>query len=84
MADLDAIERAAADWRATYAEPLIAGVTPGRPTVVDSATAERGKAEFDHLRAYSTHRTNIWQLHGKQASMTSIACAHGATGCWWR
>ena len=38
-------------WRATYADPLIAGVTPGRPAVVDNATAERGKAEFDHLRA---------------------------------
>ena len=38
-------------WRATYADPLIAGVTPGRPTVVDNATAERGKAEFDRLRA---------------------------------
>ena len=48
--DLDAIERAAAEWRATYADPLIAGVTPGTPTVVDNATAERGKAEFDRLR----------------------------------
>jgi signal transduction histidine kinase len=51
IGDLDAIERAAADWRATYADPLIAGVTPGRPTVLDNATAERGKAEFDRLRA---------------------------------
>jgi signal transduction histidine kinase len=48
--DLNAIEQAAARWRATYAEPLIAGVTPGSPRVVDNATAERGKAEFDHLR----------------------------------
>ena len=50
IGDLDAIERAAASWRATYADPLIAGVTPGAPTVVDNATAERGKAEFDRLR----------------------------------
>jgi signal transduction histidine kinase len=49
--DLDAIERAAAGWRATYADPLIASVTPGVPTVVDNAIAERGKAEFDSLRA---------------------------------
>jgi signal transduction histidine kinase len=48
--DLNAIEQAAARWRATYAEPLIASVNPGSPTVVDNATAERGKAEFDHLR----------------------------------
>ena len=49
--DLTAIEQAAARWRATYAEPLIASVVPGTPTVVDNATAERGKAEFDRLRA---------------------------------
>ena len=49
--DLDAIERAAADWRRTYADPLIASVTPGVPAVVDNVTAERGKAEFDRLRA---------------------------------
>jgi signal transduction histidine kinase len=49
--DLDAIEQAAARWRATYAEPLIARVAPGSPNVVDNATAERGKAEFDRLRA---------------------------------
>ena len=50
VADLDAIERTAVNWRTTYAEPLIARVTPGHPTVVDTATAERGKAEFDRLR----------------------------------
>ena len=50
IGDLDAIERAANDWRAGYAEPLIASVTPGRPAVVDAATAERGKNEFDGLR----------------------------------
>ncbi|MDT5160719.1 MAG: hypothetical protein QOC90_1029 [Mycobacterium sp.] len=48
--DLNAIEQAAARWRATYAEPLIASVEPGAPRVVDNATAERGKAEFDRLR----------------------------------
>ncbi len=51
IADLDAIERAAGVWRTTYAEPLIASVTPQAPHVVSSATAERGKAEFDRLRA---------------------------------
>jgi signal transduction histidine kinase len=51
MADLDAIEQSTASWRMTYAEPLIAKVTPGVPTVVDRATADRGKAEFDRLRA---------------------------------
>jgi signal transduction histidine kinase len=51
IADLDAIERAAAAWRATYAEPLIASVTPQTPNVISAETAQRGKAEFDHLRA---------------------------------
>ena len=48
--DLDAIERAAAGWRTTYADPVIAGVRPGTPTTVDSTTTQRGKAEFDRLR----------------------------------
>jgi signal transduction histidine kinase len=48
--DLHAIEQAAARWRTTYAEPLIASVTPGSPYVVNKALAERGKVEFDRLR----------------------------------
>jgi signal transduction histidine kinase len=51
LADLDAVERAASVWRTTYAEPLIASVTPNSPSLVNSAAAERGKAEFDHLRS---------------------------------
>jgi signal transduction histidine kinase len=49
-ADLDTIETAAEAWRNNYADPVIASVTPNAPTVVSSQTAERGKAEFDHLR----------------------------------
>lgn len=49
--DLDAIERSATTWRTTYADPLIASVTPGSPKVLDADTAERGKNEFDALRA---------------------------------
>jgi signal transduction histidine kinase len=50
LEDVDAIEDAAAVWRASYAEPLIASVMPGKPTVLDAATAERGKRSFDGLR----------------------------------
>jgi signal transduction histidine kinase len=50
IADLDALEGAAANWRATNAEPLIASIKPGAPGVVDSAIFDRGKAEFDGLR----------------------------------
>jgi signal transduction histidine kinase len=48
--DLDAIERAAANWRASSAEPLIATVAPNAPDIVNSRVADRGKAEFDRLR----------------------------------
>jgi signal transduction histidine kinase len=50
LEDLDNLETASAAWRASYAEPLIAAVTPGRPAVIDTATAELGKNEFDALR----------------------------------
>jgi signal transduction histidine kinase len=48
--DLTAIEKAAAVWRASYAEPLIDSVVPGKPNVVNNGVAERGKDEFDRLR----------------------------------
>lgn len=50
LADLDAIGAASATWRSDYAEVLIADIKPGVPTVIDSATADRGKALFDDLR----------------------------------
>jgi signal transduction histidine kinase len=48
--DLDAIENAGAQWRANYAEPLIASVNSNAFTTMTGNTADRGKAEFDHLR----------------------------------
>lgn len=50
LADLAAIEQAADTWRSTFAEPLIASVTPGVPIVLNPAIAERGKVEFDRIR----------------------------------
>jgi signal transduction histidine kinase len=50
IADVDPIQRAAERWRSTYAEPLIASITPGAPGVIDSPTVDRGKIEFDSLR----------------------------------
>jgi signal transduction histidine kinase len=67
ITDLDAIERAAAAWRSSYAEPLIASVAPSAPNVVKSETVELGKAEFDHLRELfdrqNTHLSQAWE-HG--------------------
>ncbi|CAN5117147.1 CHASE3 domain-containing protein [soil metagenome] len=50
VADVEAIEAAAATWRAAFAEPLIASVAPGRPGMVDPNLIDRGKAEFDRIR----------------------------------
>jgi signal transduction histidine kinase len=50
LVDLRAVERGAADWRRTYAEPLAAAVTPGRPHAVDQTTVDSGKHDFDRLR----------------------------------
>ena len=51
IADLDAVEKAADNWRANYAEPAIASIDPKARNVMSRPSAERGKAEFDHLRA---------------------------------
>ena len=48
LADLDAVEQAAENWRSSYAEPLIAGVRPQER--IDPAVIERGKVEFDAIR----------------------------------
>jgi signal transduction histidine kinase len=51
IGDLDAIEQASAAWRKNFAEPLVAGITPGVATPVDQSAIERGKVEFDRIRA---------------------------------
>ena len=50
IADLGAVQQAAADWRTGYAQPLIDSVVPGRPGVIDPRASELGKAKFDRLR----------------------------------
>ncbi|MEY8017812.1 sensor histidine kinase [Mycobacterium servetii] len=68
IANLDEIEQSAARWRSSYAEPLIARVTPHSPNVVDGGVAERGKAQFDQLRA----------LFDAQNASLSAAWVHAA------
>lgn len=51
LADLEKVQRQAAQWRRTYADPLKDGVTPGQPRTVDETTAGRGKKVFDAMRA---------------------------------
>ncbi|MEU6356080.1 ATP-binding protein [Streptomyces sp. NPDC047072] len=50
LADLEEIQRQAADWRRTYADPLAASVTPGSPKQPDRQKAEQGRKDFDRLR----------------------------------
>ncbi|ORW19554.1 sensor histidine kinase [Mycobacterium palustre] len=60
IADLDAVEKAAADWRSNYAEPAIASVAPAGRNVTNRPATERGKAEFDHLRTlFDTQNANL-------------------------
>lgn len=60
IADLDAIEKAAARWRSNYAEPAIDSVAPAGRNVTNRPAAERGKAEFDHLRTlFDTQNANL-------------------------
>jgi signal transduction histidine kinase len=74
--DLNEIEQAAAGWRATYAEPLIASVEPGAPRVVDTATAELGKAEFDHLRElFDVQNEHLSQA--REAGIDELASMRG-------
>jgi signal transduction histidine kinase len=51
LTDLDAIEQAAVTWRTAYAEPVIVDVPRGLPAEASRALTDRGKVEFDRLRA---------------------------------
>lgn len=58
LADLDAVERAADEWRTGYAEPLVARVSIG--SAVDAASSTRGKTTFDHIRAlFATQNADL-------------------------
>lgn len=69
LADLEAVEKQAAEWRRTFAEPLVAGVTVGDPQRIDKATAERSREAFDGLRTrWATQNTDLARAvhEGKQ------------------
>lgn len=50
LADLDLIEDAATAWRRDFADPLVAGVTPGEPRPLDKRAATEAKNAFDDIR----------------------------------
>jgi signal transduction histidine kinase len=51
VTDLVAIEQGAQMWRQSYAEPIIAEISRGVPAAQSRSLTDRGKAEFDSLRA---------------------------------
>jgi signal transduction histidine kinase len=73
-ADLVAVERAAAGWRATYGEPMIAAVRPALPHPADQVAAERGKAEFDRIRGlFNTQNDRLTALRARSIAELSRA-----------
>ncbi|MGC0385734.1 sensor histidine kinase [Streptomyces sp. SAI-129] len=72
--DTRAIQRAAASWRRDYADPLVAGVTPGEARPADSRAAGRGKAAFDHIRAlFETQNQHLAQARDTgRAELVSV------------
>lgn len=71
LRDLEQIEQAAQQWRSTYADPLIASVTPGAPKILDARTAARGKADFDRLRVmFDTQNRNL--ADARQAAVDDL------------
>ncbi len=74
LADLDAIEEAAATWRATYAEPQIARVPAGSRPDFDSLAAEQGKVQFDRIRGlFEVQSEHLFEA--RTAGMTDLARA---------
>jgi len=62
LADLDNIVDTAEAWRTEYVDPLIASIPPGAPKVPDTALAERGRTQFDTLRAlFDTQNKHLTQ-----------------------
>jgi signal transduction histidine kinase len=78
IADLKAIEAASSSWRSSFSEPLIASITPNTPTVINADVIERGKTEFDRLRALF----NGQNQHLADARAAGIANLDEIR--WWR
>ncbi len=51
VTDLDEIELGAQTWRTSYAEPIVADIARGAAAEDNRALTDRGKTEFDGLRA---------------------------------
>lgn len=76
IADLDAVEAAAAEWRTNYAEPFIDGVRPGTPATIDNALIQRGKEGFDNIRALF-HVQNVDLAAARTAGVKELEDVRG-------
>ncbi|WP_406313982.1 CHASE3 domain-containing protein [Streptosporangium sp. NBC_01639] len=61
MDELAAVERLSAQWRARYAEPMIASVRASGPETVSSEQAEESKRAFDTVRGALTDQSAAWE-----------------------
>ncbi|WP_284230693.1 sensor histidine kinase [Mycobacterium antarcticum] len=78
IGDLDAIERAASAWRASFAEPVIASIEPNRPAMLDRGVADRGKAKFDGIRTlFDTQNDHL--AEAREAGIRNLDDIR-----WWR
>ncbi|MBB5957275.1 signal transduction histidine kinase [Saccharothrix tamanrassetensis] len=60
LADVDAIDRTARQWRREYAEPAISAVVAGSPRPEETAAVLRGKETFDRLRGlFDEHNARL-------------------------
>ncbi|EUA56334.1 CHASE3 domain protein [Mycobacterium intracellulare 1956] len=84
IADLEAVETAAADWRTSYAEPVIAAVTPSFPASSAPRWPTSAKPNSTVCECFSTRRTRTWPTRRPAPSTSSTTSTAGATGCWAR
>lgn len=82
LADLDAIDDAANEWRRVYTLPLVDVVVPGEPRPVDVAVVEAGGVAFDRLRdLFEIQRVDLTEarmmrlLHSTTPVSQEIACS---------
>ncbi|MGW4642697.1 sensor histidine kinase [Sphaerisporangium sp. NPDC004334] len=68
LADLDAVELRAGDWRAAYARPTIETVRTRGPGTTDPAQVGNGKALFDRIKAAMDEQTANLTLAQRRAT----------------
>ena len=79
LADVDAIEHAAASWRTSYAEPLIADVKPGVPAVIEAHDSRTTARPYSILcGSSSTPSSNTFSKSATSRTTSSRRCRTGA------